>query len=250
MCVRSLPAGDLVWWDVVADAPVCGACHEGPRVEARSEGVAGGSAAKRHAHLRQVRADRVRAAHPKIGGLLLAISDEPQSTEAWAKGARGERVVGAALDRLAAKGCVVFHDRAIPGSKANIDHLVVSQRGVIAINAKNYTGRLECRDVGRWLRSDERLFVKGRDRTKLVSDARREADLVRRALAATIEVPVIPVLCFVGVEIGLLAKPFVIDDVRITWPKHLAATVFREGPLMPEGVNEVAVTLARAFPAA
>ena len=59
------------------------------------------------------REDRVRAAHPKIGGLILALSEDPQSTRAWSQGAVGEERLGARLDSLTSDGVAVLHDRRI-----------------------------------------------------------------------------------------------------------------------------------------
>ncbi|WP_245561710.1 nuclease-related domain-containing protein [Agromyces italicus] len=53
-----------------------------------------------------------------------------QSTHAWSVGAAGEEVVGARLDAIASEHIRVLHDRRIPGSRANIDHLVVTPGGV------------------------------------------------------------------------------------------------------------------------
>ena len=83
-------------------------------------GVPGGSA-RREQQRRQIqREQRIRNRHPRLGGLILAISDEPQSTTAWDVGATGEELLGAGLDRLSDRGVRMLHDRRIPGSKANL----------------------------------------------------------------------------------------------------------------------------------
>jgi hypothetical protein len=38
---------------------------------------------------------------------------------------------------------VVLHDLAIPGSPANIDHLLIGPGGVVVIDSKQYRGRLQ-----------------------------------------------------------------------------------------------------------
>lgn len=43
------------------------------------------------------REERVRTKHPKVGGFLLAITDDPTSTKVWDQGAVGEEKVGAHL---------------------------------------------------------------------------------------------------------------------------------------------------------
>ncbi|WP_293167360.1 nuclease-related domain-containing protein [Microcella sp.] len=47
-----------------------------------------------------------------------------------------EAAVGARLDGLASESIRVMHDRRIPRSKANIDHIVVTPGGVWVIDTK------------------------------------------------------------------------------------------------------------------
>jgi hypothetical protein len=61
---------------------------------------------------------------------------------AWQRGAHGERQTARLLDRLGRDGYQVLHDRAIPGSPANIDHLVVGPSGVFVIDSKRWTGQV------------------------------------------------------------------------------------------------------------
>jgi Nuclease-related domain len=58
----------------------------------------------------------------------------------WQRGAQGERRTGRLLDRLPRDGFVVFHDLAVPGSPANVDHLVIGPTGVFVIDSKQWTG--------------------------------------------------------------------------------------------------------------
>ena len=63
-------------------------------------------------------------------------------TLAWRHGAAGERRTARLLAPLERHGWAVLHDLAIPGSKANIDHLVIGPGGVVVIDTKRYRGRL------------------------------------------------------------------------------------------------------------
>lgn len=143
----------------------------------------------------------------------------PQSETAWRRGAEGERIVGAALDSFQADGVRVLHDRRIPGSRANIDHLVVTSQAVFTVDAKRYRGRLAARGG--------RLYIAGRDRSKLLEQARRQQTVVARILAdgGLAAVEVVPVLCFVGVEWPLLFPPRSAGDVRLCSPRGLRATL-------------------------
>jgi Nuclease-related domain len=73
-------------------------------------------------------------------GWLLRFRSSPD-TVAWRRGAAGERRTARLLTPLERRGWAVLHDLAIPGSKANIDHLVIGPGGVV-IDTKQYRGRL------------------------------------------------------------------------------------------------------------
>ena len=62
---------------------------------------------------------------------------------AWRRGAAGERRTARLLAPLERRGWAVLHDLAIPNSQANIDHLVIGPRGVLAIDSKQYRGQLQ-----------------------------------------------------------------------------------------------------------
>jgi hypothetical protein len=68
---------------------------------------------------------------------------------AWRRGAAGERRTARLLDPLARHGWAVLHDLAIPGSQANLDHLVIGPGGVFVIDSKQYRGRLQLDPTGR-----------------------------------------------------------------------------------------------------
>jgi hypothetical protein len=188
----------------------------------------------------------VRTRHPRLGGLILALTEEPQSTTAWAKGAVGEQKLGAGLDSLAAAGVVSLHDRLIPGTKANIDHIAVTPSGVWVIGAKRYSGQVAKRDVGGWFSTDVRLYVGRRDCTKLVTAMAKQVAAVRKALGPDwADVPVRPVLCFVDAEWGLFAKPFEIDGVLVAWGKALRERLAQPGPYKPEGIAAMVAQLEK-----
>lgn len=104
-------------------------------------GSPGASARREFERRKAKREERTRAKHPKLGGLILALSDDPQSTRAWDTGALGEERLGNRLNELASDSLRVLHDRRIPGSGANIDHIAMAPTGVYVIDAKKYKGR-------------------------------------------------------------------------------------------------------------
>jgi hypothetical protein len=214
---------------------------DGTDRQARPSSAAGGSAMAEYERRKDQREHAIRSRHPRLGGLILALTDEPQSTTAWAKGAVGERKLGAGLDQLATAGVIALHDRLVPGTKANIDHLAVTPNGVWVIDAKRYKGQVARRDVGRWFSTDLRLYVGRRDCTKLVSAMAKQVAAVRMALGVEwADVPVRPALGFVDAEWGFFAKPFELDGVLVAGPKAIREILARPGPYTPEGIALIA----------
>ncbi|GGH44366.1 nuclease-related domain-containing protein [Microbacterium album] len=173
-----------------------------------------------------------------------------QSTQAWSAGAVGETVVGAQLDGLADLGVIALHDRRIPGSRANIDHLAVTTAGVWVIDAKRYRGkRPEAYTEGGFLGfgGTTRLKVGGRKKDALIDGVARQVDVVQEAVGEA--VPVRGVLCFVEGDWPLIAGDLTIRGIRVVWPKRLRKEFVTagDGSLDPE---DLARALAVAFPPA
>jgi hypothetical protein len=73
-----------------------------------------------------------------VGWRLRFRSSEQART--WQRGAHGERRTARLLERLTRDGFVVFHDLAVPGSLANVDHLAIGPTGIFVIDSKQWTG--------------------------------------------------------------------------------------------------------------
>lgn len=214
-------------------------------------GAAGASARKeferRHAKREQKIEDKWGTG--RIGRFAKFMSDDPQTTTAWSQGARGEQLVAQVLSEQLGERAILLHDRKVPKTRGNIDHLAVAASGVWIIDAKKYTGKVEKRDVGGWLKTDVRLYVGGRDRTKSVDGLQWQLDAVRTVLDDE-EVPVHPTLSFVGAEWPIFfAKPFQLKGVWISWPKKLAELVLADGPLSEVDVDRIARLLSSKLPA-
>ncbi|MBD3781998.1 MAG: NERD domain-containing protein [Micrococcales bacterium] len=228
--------------------------HDGLSVEGTAQaadpvesGTAGASARREFERRRARREERIRAKHPRLGGLILAVSEEPQSTTAWAVGAKGEEVLGRGLDALASDTIRLLHDRRIPGSRSNIDHLAVTPAGVVVIDAKRYRGRPHLRVDGGILRPRvERLFVGSRDCTKLVDGVLTQVEIVRGIVGEG--VPVRGVLCFLDADWPLLGGAFTVRGVDALWPKRLRTQLCGDGPLAMQAVGEVHRSLAAHLP--
>jgi hypothetical protein len=71
---------------------------------------------------------------------------------------------------------VVFHDLAVPGSDANVDHLVIGPTGLFVIDSKRWTGHVQQGSDGLAWYNHYRL-----DRT--LETVRWEAQVVGRLLS-------------------------------------------------------------------
>jgi hypothetical protein len=209
--------------------------------------VAGGSARREYERRKTGREQRIRAAHPKLGGLILALSDDPQSTRAWERGAIGEELLAERLKDLPSD-MRVLHDRRVPGSRANIDHIVVSSAGVWVIDAKRYKGkRPELRVEGGILRPRvESLRVGGRDQTKLVDGVQSQVERVAGVVADP-DVVVRGVLCFLEADWPLFGGDFTVRDIAVMWPRLLTKRISAAAPAAID-VDAVYGRLRALFP--
>jgi hypothetical protein len=223
-------------------------------------GIPGASAQRES---RRRRESRERNAPPKPKGLagLVATLRGPSAEEKrqvaagkrWATGARGEELVAEVLARRC-PGVTVLHDRQMPRSRANIDHLAVAASGVYIIDAKRYRGRIEVR---KRLFGEPMLEIAGRDQTKLVHGIAKQVAAVEAALADIApDVPIQGCFCFVTPE-GLLAdsglpllRTLKINGYPLFYPRRLAKQLNASGPLMPERARTLTAQLAQRFPAA
>lgn len=192
-------------------------------------GSAGASARREYEQRRAAREAHIRRRFGRVSRLVLAVAGEPQPTRAWAMGAAGERLTARRLDPLTDQGLAVLHDRRIPGTRANLDHLVVTNAGVTVIDTKQYRGRIE---VGR-----HALTVAGRDRTKLVDGLDWQVATVTAALPG---IAVTGALCFVNGQFAWVRSRS-IRGYRVTGPKRLAKELLEAHDSAPRvGVEMIA----------
>ncbi|HMA47062.1 MAG TPA: nuclease-related domain-containing protein [Frankiaceae bacterium] len=70
--------------------------------------------------------------------------------ESWRADAEAERRTARSLDRLARAGYTVLHDRVMPDSAGNIDHLVLGPSGVWVVDSDAHRGLLRHDRGGLW----------------------------------------------------------------------------------------------------
>ena len=138
LCETPLPAGSQAFYERSLKTVRCIECAI--EIRAPDVGTAGASARREYERRKDNRERRIRESHPKLGGLILALSEDPESTRAWERGALGEELVAQRLEDLP-NTFRVLHDRRIPGTRANIDHIVTGPSGVWVIDAKRYKNK-------------------------------------------------------------------------------------------------------------
>jgi hypothetical protein len=211
--------------------------------------VAGGSAQREYERRKAKAQARIRERFGRLGGLAVALRAERQSTRAWRLGAEGEAKLAASLAGL--PHIRMLHDRRVPGTRGNIDHIIVSPAGVFVVDAKNYRGMIRIRDRGSLLRVDHRLFVGRRDCTKLADGLRWQVEAVESVLPLIGLSPlpsVTPVLCFVDGEWPLLFPPSQYRGVRLESPKTLRKRLSAPAILDLQAVDHLTARLAQLFP--
>ena len=172
---------------------------------------------------------------------------------AWNDGAQGEELVAQSLASRA-PGVPILHDRRMPGSRANIDHIALAASGIYVIDTKRYKGRIE---VHAPLFGSPQLRIAGRDRTKLIDGLERQVAAVTTALEDVApEAPIHGCLCFVApeglfseVELPLL-RTLRIRGYPLYHVRLLAARLNSDGPLSPGEALAIGARLAERLPPA
>ncbi|MGY3566763.1 hypothetical protein ACVWWH_002482 [Sinomonas sp. RB5] len=249
LCGTSIPAGTQAVYESETKTVRCLEClahaEKPTRPPPAQSGVAGASARREYERRKAKDEQRLREKWGRLGGLAVALSDERQSTKAWETGAVGEERLGARLDSFAGQGIVVLHDRRIPGSKANIDHIAITPSGIWVIDAKRYKGRPELKVEGGFLRPRTETLVVGRRHcTKLVDGVLNQIDVLRPHLP---DVAVTGALCFVEADWPLIGGFFATRGVHVVSPRRLGKLLTREtdGAIDVANVRDVLAAVFR-----
>lgn len=265
-CGKDLTPGDTAWWDSASKKLECVECHgstltsspfvRNPDLTAATDpsssrdiqiGIAGKSALDEYQRRHDKRERRIDARYGRLAGIVKFLSDDPQSITAWKKGSAGERLLAASLHENLGDQAIVLSDRQVPRTRGNIDHIVIAPSGVWVVDAKNYSGLVQKRDVGGFFRVDVRLYVGGRDRSKILDGMEWQVKTVRDALADD-GVPVSSAVCFTDAEWGWFAKPFTLRGVFVSGPNSLAREIAMNGTWTLDAVRDVAAKLSESLP--
>jgi len=251
-CGKSLAKGTEAIYEPSTRTVRCILCEVpgSPPEMIDDSGTAGASAHREYERRKLARQDRVKGRlGDMLGGVVLAITDEPQSTRAWERGSMGERKLAEALAGL--PDIKLLHDRRVPGTKGNIDHVVIAPAGVFVVDAKFYKGMIQIRDVGAFFKVDMRLYVGRRDCSHLADNMGWQVQAVQNALlAASLQQlpPVTPILCFVDGDWPLLFPLEMYKGVRLESMRSIKKQLAGTPVLEPEMISRIHHALASAFP--
>jgi hypothetical protein len=173
----------------------------------------------------------------------------PQETEAWRAGALGEQQTALALTSLTDEGWCVLHDRRLPASPANVDHIVVGPAGVWVIETKAWHGRVV---VGA-----DRLRRNGQVADAVFDQLWRQSNAITAAAAAVLGPAGIiarPVLCLPRANLvrGRDASGRLVSGpVEVYQPDALVRRLRLAPPILtPTQVDAVVALIDRALPPA
>lgn len=267
-CGAELLVGTVAVWDRATRRVWCRPGADPgvtPPAAAPAPVVAGGGAGeslqRTYEARRAVREARVRAAHPRLGRLWLALSAPPASTTAFAKGAAGERRLAAELEAACGDRVLFLHNRRLGPRRrdGDLDHVAVCPGGVVVIDAKTLThARVAVHRSGGLLGPvREQLVVSGRDRGAYLAGSLAQQAAVAAALTADDPltgagaVTVTGVLCFLDAVIdGWRWRPPRAGGVLVASATGTARLLRGPGPLGPTDRQVIWEHLDRRLPPA
>ena len=254
-CGGGLAAGTAAWWDPEGRTITCMPCWDGADTSPRPAqpplqlGDPGASLMREHERRRRNREQRTREAHPRIGGLLLALQGAPQHESAFHQGALGERAVADSLAiRTDSDRIITLHNRRMPAGRGDIDHLAIAPTGVWVIDTKDWKGKVEI--SAPWF-GTPRLLIRGRDSTKLIDGLERQIAAVRAAFdgGGYQEIPVRGALCFTKADLPFLRSQAFRGHLLL-YGRALAKQLNADGPLSAASIEQLARHLATLLPPA
>lgn len=211
-CGAVISIGSQAWWNPTQRILTCLSHTDADRstpiedTKTQDLGTAGGSALamRQKFHDRdQIKAKRdqevFKISHPFLSKYITPKAQTSNQAKVWGKGAEGEVEVGKILDDLAVKySFLAIHDRLMPKSKANIDHMAVTSTGIFIVDAKNYQGTIEVRGrMEKFVGGSSQLWIGKRNRTNLLDGVNKQILAVETVLEnAGVKFPVFGALAF------------------------------------------------------
>jgi hypothetical protein len=183
----------------------------------------------------------------RFGGRRLAFKTAPAHERVWLRGAEGEEEVARRLAKHLRDAAVLLHDRRMPRSRANIDHIAVAASGVWVIDAKRYRGKAA---VSKPIFGAAKLTIDGRNKSNLAEGLARQVDAVAGVMSELgAALPVQGAFCFVGTELPTIGT-LTFRGYPLLTPRRLAGRIKKRGHAERELLNAVAAQLSSRFPSA
>ena len=252
-CGLALSPGTEAVWNRESKQATCLACANSGVTTVTISGPAGASAAAEGARRSAGRVEWVRQRHGDNAAAVAEQVAAREQAQTWAKGSSGETLLAAFVERELGAHVIALHDRVIPGTKRNIDHIFIAPTGVWVVDAKAYQGRVAKRDVGPFWREENKVYVGGRDRSKLVRGVEAQVESVLTALGLDPNckgTEIHAALCFVESDWGLFNRPFQVGSAWVLYPGALAKRLKKNGPLSRAAMERAATAIALGLPPA
>ena len=249
-CGISLSKGAEASWDPNDKTVTCLACLPDRQV---ISGAAGGSAAAEGARRAERKVEQVRRKYGDHAAEVAREIADRDAAETWGKGSEGETWLARYIAGEVGDAVIALHDRLIPGTRGNIDHIFVAQTGVWVVDAKAYKGKVVRREGGPLWRRDNELYIRGRNRTSLAAGIRRQVEAVNAALRSDASLhgtDIHAALCLVESEWGLLDFPFQVGNVWVMYPGALKKRLRKNGSLSQTEMERIARRLDLSLPPA
>lgn len=179
-------------------------------------------------------------------------SRRPGEWRRWLQGAKAERRTGRMLDSMVREGWGVLHDRRIPRSKANLDHILVHPSGAFLVYVDTKAWHARGNPKIRWESQRGRLMYGPWNKTEDMRTVEWEASRLQDELG----LPVVPIIaCDRGNVRGPDGNPGVcqIEGTYVLNSTSLVPALLSMDQLNghdPRRVNQVRRNVDRVFPAA
>lgn len=217
-CLQPIVVNQACYWSRRASSVTCERCSQptnSPWAPPVAAGVAGAS---------------LRHKAERLGG----------RGGSWQKGAEGEEYLASLLEPACSGIGYVLHSRRLPDSRRDIDHIVVVQRGVLVIDAKNTNDAPRRSNYGGRLTTDERMLLGRSDKTMWIEGLLSLTAAVTSVAGTKAQ----PVMCFVAHSFS----PMSIRGVDVIGAENVAGYVRQPGNLGPAEITRIANALAAGLP--
>ena len=135
----------------------CLACAPSSRLP--DAGEAGASAAAEGESRTERTVDQVRRRYGDHAAVVAEAMAAQRNDASWGKGAEGEGRLAGYIAREVGDHVIALHDRLIPGTRTNVDHLFIAPTGIWVVDAKAYKGKLEMREKGPIWQRERQVWV-------------------------------------------------------------------------------------------